>query len=270
MIETATTETAFNSPRVLLQLAVFYVLIQVHHYFQFSQSLIATFFCPELGARLLLGTFNSPRVLLQHASIPAKFIILSILLESYCNDVFVGICPEGSNLSILLESYCNNWSRQSRRFFASTFNSPRVLLQHHDAGRPSRAVQNFQFSQSLIATTFHFAIAITLLIFQSPRVLLQPVPPAAIDCELSFLSILLESYCNWTRFLSETTSRILSILLESYCNTRHPGAPLTGENRFQFSQSLIATPSGEETPLTAPLFQFSQSLIATYDCSLNL
>ena len=99
---------AFNSPGVLLQ--------------RLNRAPIF----PTIGL-----AFNSPGVLLQRyvgGVLQVVVSVLSILLESYCNELKSSRCPARSCLSILLESYCN-LAIAIALVLRIAFNSPGVLLQ---------------------------------------------------------------------------------------------------------------------------------------------
>ena len=125
---------------------------------------------------------------------------LSILLESYCNS-------KTPSAAVPRKIFQFSWSLIATSLgspFGSprdpTFNSPGVLLQHRGVQELRSRNRSFQFSWSLIAT-------------------LNVVEEAL---KSSFLSILLESYCNLQHPFILTYHFLLinlSILLESYCNT---------------------------------------------------
>ena len=78
--------------------------------------------------------------------------------------------------------------------------------------------------------------------FNSPRVLLQlNIIRSVGSSTRNSVSILPESYCNIDFAAIMRSSFFVSILPESYCNRQPPEAHQV-QQRFQFSQSLIATP----------------------------
>ena len=149
-------QRAFNSPRVLLQPVACWANLTRWLSFQFSSSLIATLY-----------------TLIPHNCVCG--VVLSILLESYCNirwrarrstqgrffqfssSLIATLSTpragrEALSLSILLESYCNLDVPVHFQYELIAFNSPRVLLQLLTYSEKLVYSLSFQFSSSLIAT----------------------------------------------------------------------------------------------------------------------
>ncbi len=279
---------AFNSPRVLLQQGVWtmdedfddILSILLESYcnmskpdfdirqlnpFQFSQSLIAT--CRRLARVALSVNFQFSQSLIA-TSLPNMSVIigflLSILLESYCND--------DKRVLEFMRLYAFNSPRVllQRSLFlpkittANTFNSPRVLLQH---GRAVRRVHlNLDLSILLESYCNYMFYAWTIFkaySFNSPRVLLQLYV---------FVKLLIAYvFFQFSQSLIATGAGL--------------STPVDPQPSFQFSQSLIATraipfafcrlhPFNSprvllqhlevvEMKISEIVFQFSQSLIAT-------
>ena len=124
-------------------------------------------------------------------------------------------------LSILLESYCNPFFARQPTTRKKTFNSPRVLLQRQGTRHGRGGDENFQFSQSLIAT--------------------QSLTPTRRG--RSRLSILLESYCNMVLLVFVCLFFLFFQFSQSLIATFLFSCFLFFLFCFQFSQSLIATRS---------------------------
>ncbi|AHL22430.1 hypothetical protein BD01_0808 [Thermococcus nautili] len=124
----------------------------------------------------------------------------------------------------------------------------------------------FQFSSSLIATNSdHVAADVIDFSFNSPRVLLQPSPSYNSPPGPPYLSILLESYCNFSFLWRAHGLGTLSILLESYCNRAKARTLRNNTQIFQFSSSLIATlpprkPTTSSSSLSILLESYCNSL----------
>ena len=144
--------------------------------------------------------------------------LVSILLESYCNLEQGQSEGFSIHVSILLESYCNNQIKATVKRLVKRFNSLRVLLQQV-AYKPNMLFCfQFQFSQSLIATSL-----------QNHKIWNE-----------LFVSILLESYCNPKGSNSDTKSPKFQFS-QSLIATKINSQTNIVTEVFQFSQSLIAT-----------------------------
>ena len=212
-------------------------------------------------------------------------ISVSILSESYCNPAQLLSVWCSASISILSESYCNCYHHILRKLLFLDFNSLRVLLQHASRKRQlscrnlisilSESYCNlgiiavgilfglFQFSQSLIATSSSGLLSSPSPIFQFSQSLIATYSPIHYYNPIRYISILSESYCNFT-FGSEIETiysnfNSLRVLLQRGPIWNGFGWPC----QFQFSQSLIATETSEPVVVQARVFQFSQSLIAT-------
>ena len=108
---------------------------------------------------------------------------LSILLESYCNTRWCRPWSCKPRLSILLESYCNENFNALSNTTITTFNSPRVLLQH--------GVRGYGYGQREV---------LSILLESYCNMSYAPLITHAVFP----LSILLESYCNDTRAVDQT------------------------------------------------------------------
>ena len=218
------------------------VVVYVDIDFQFSQSLIATLTLPYDPT--IRYTFNSPRVLLQRLCFFP--VGLCPALDFQFSQSLIATFQAkkrkhhlSSNLSILLESYCNRFTVLWSPLEWRTFNSPRVLLQ-----------QKVRFIWENNIKTFN-----------SPRVLLQPL---FLTCRLVpalFLSILLESYCNPEETIKKELDEIAfnspRVLLQQP-SSKYPQALYPC---FQFSQSLIATLSGDQLATSLPSFNSPRVLL---------
>ena len=146
----------------------------------------------------------------------------------------------------------------------TSFNSPRVLLEHRAVEVAPAQVIVFQFSQSLIGTGDHnLTPAVQPLPFNSPRVLLEHhfgLPHAELLLDFQFSQSLIGTLPQrWgiCPCLPFNSPRVLLELI-------HALDLLHAANRFQFSQSLIGTPPLARTGRRSWSFQFSQSLIGTF------
>ena len=128
-------------------------------------------------------------------------LILSILLESYCNFDHINTDLKAGILSILLESYCNLLPQMPQKSACTTFNSPRVLLQPL---RERRKIITRMSLSILLESYCNVNKAprgqLDLSPFNSPRVLLQLKILTSSSSSTRILSILLESYCNRAAF----------------------------------------------------------------------
>ena len=163
-------------------------------------------------------------------------IWLSILLESYCNQLLSRLTTLEVLLSILLESYCNSpqWLLASGR--EASFNSSRVLLQRSRQGTATRrrVLGTFNSSRVLLQLFSLLLLFTIFLAFNSSRVLLQRKTPSRKFQRRLNLSILLESYCNCFSFCSAlyvfgafNSSRVL-------LQHRHEGESMKRGKVFQF------------------------------------
>ena len=145
----------------------------------------------------------------------------------------------------------------------STFNSPRVLLQHNRQGHPFEILQLLSILlESYCNTVGHCREGAQRTPFNSPRVLLQPMfssPELFEPVPFNSPRVLLQL----KRVYKRSPGHHLSILLESYCNPGHFVDNGGNSTLFQFSSSLIATARADCAEEDERLFQFSSSLIAT-------